>query len=87
MSRDPANPRSQADIDRDTPGTWKLILHPKPSAYHVKYETIPAIQNGGVEVEKYSTRFGADFEKHTAANGIVTWYKLVKVSSTTGSDY
>lgn len=82
MAIDAANRKNAADVDRETPGTYRLILSAKPFARVVKYETIPAAMNGGVEVEKYSTRFGADFEKHTDKNGIVTWWRLLKVSST-----
>jgi hypothetical protein len=59
---------------------WKLVLSPKPKANAVLYATIPATQNHGVQIQKYSTRFGADFEKHTDADGIVTWWRLVQVS-------
>jgi len=62
------------------PEAWKLVLSPKPKATAFLYATIPATQNHGVQIQKYSTRFGADFEKHTDADGIVTWWQLVQVS-------
>jgi hypothetical protein len=48
----------------------------------VLYLTIPPEANGGVKVEKYSTRFGWNYEKHIEPNGVVTWWKLVKIRST-----
>jgi hypothetical protein len=46
------------------------------------YLTIPPEVNNGVRVEKYSTRFGWNYEKHVEANGVETWWKLVKIRST-----
>jgi hypothetical protein len=71
------NPHTRA---AQTPGEWRLILSPKPRARLMKYLTLPAELNNGITVEKYSTRFGANFEAHIQANGVVTWWKLVKVS-------
>jgi hypothetical protein len=68
--------------DALTPGEWRLILAPKPSAAAVLYLTIPPEANGGIRVEKYSTRFGRNFEKHIDATGVATWWKLVKIRST-----
>lgn len=65
-----------------TPGEWRLLLAPKPSAHMVLFETIPPELHNGVTVEKYSTRFGWNYEKHIQPNGVATWWKLVKVRST-----
>lgn len=61
-----------------TPGEWRLILAPKPSAALRLYLTIPPEANNGVKVEKYSTRFGWNYEKHIQPNGVETWWKLIK---------
>lgn len=76
---DSAAPKSSQQAPAP-PGVWKLILSPRPSAALFLYATIPAIQNSGVQVQKYSSRFGADFEKHTDADGIVTWWRLLRIS-------
>lgn len=75
-------PENLHDRAAQTPGEWRLILAPKPSALLVLYETIPPELHGGVTVEKYSTRFGWNYEKHIQPNGVATWWKLVKVRST-----
>lgn len=56
----------------------KLVLVNKPRANVYKFFTVPAAQNGGVTVEKYTTKYGATFEKHIAANGVTTWWMLLK---------
>lgn len=55
----------------------RLVLTSKPKATLHKFLTVPPEQNNGVTVEKYSTRFGTTFEKHIAANGVTTWWRLV----------
>jgi hypothetical protein len=70
------------DRAAQTPGEWRLILAPKPGAQLALYETIPASAHNGVVVEKYSTRFGWNYEKHIEPNGVATWWKLVKVRGT-----
>lgn len=75
-------PENLHDRAAQTPGEWRLILAPKPSALLHLYDTIPPELNHGVTVEKYSTRFGWNYEKHIQPNGVATWWKLVKVRST-----
>lgn len=82
MVRVANEPENLHDRAAQTPGEWRLILAPKPSAHVVLFETIPAALNHGVTVEKYSTRFGWNYEKHIEQNGVSTWWKLVKVRST-----
>lgn len=65
-----------------TPGDWRLILAPKPSAATVKYLTLPHPTIPDVWIEKYSTRFGWNYEKWIFPNGVVQWWKLVKIRST-----
>lgn len=60
---------------------WKLILSAKPSAEIRLYETIPPEANHGVTVEKYSSRFGANFERHIDAHGVVTWWRNTRVDA------
>jgi hypothetical protein len=60
-------------------GQGKLILVNKPKATVYKFFTVPAAQNNGVEVEKFTTRYGVTFEKHIEANGVTTWWRLLKV--------
>lgn len=62
-----------------TPGEWRLILAPRPSAMMVKYLTIPHPTQAGTIVEKYSTRFGWNYEKWIQPNGVETWWKLIKL--------
>lgn len=69
-----------------TPGEWRLILASKPRAAMFLFLTIPAEANHGVKVEKYSTRFGWNYEKHIQENGVATWWKLVKIRSTPATD-
>jgi hypothetical protein len=71
-------PENLHDRAAQTPGEWRLILAPKPSAHMVLYQTIPPEANNGVKVEKYSTRFGWNYEKHIQPNGVETWWKLIK---------
>lgn len=59
------------------PPQFRLILSPRPDADVTLYGTIQAVQNAGVKVEKYATRFGHGWEKHTDSRGIVTWWKLI----------
>jgi hypothetical protein len=61
----------------------KLILANKPKADIYLFFTVPAAQNGGVTVEKYTTKYGATFEKHIAQNGVTQWYRLIKVTPST----
>jgi hypothetical protein len=56
----------------------KLVLANKPKADTFQFFTVPAAQNGGVEVTKYTTRYGTTYEKHVDQIGITTWWKLVK---------
>jgi hypothetical protein len=65
-----------------TPGDWRLILAPRPSAIVTKYLTQPHPIEQGVLVEKYSTRFGWHYEKWIYPNGTEVWWKLVKIRST-----
>lgn len=55
----------------------RLVLVNKPRANLYKFFTIPAEQNGGVMVEKYTTRYGVTFEKHIGQNRVVTWWRLL----------
>lgn len=55
---------------------FRLILSPAPTSDVKLYFTIPPEANHGIKVEKYSTRFGHAWEKHTDGRGIVTWWKL-----------
>ena len=57
----------------------KLVLCNKPKANIYLFFTVPAAQNGGIEVQKYTTRYGVTFEKHIAQNGVVTWWRLLKL--------
>jgi hypothetical protein len=82
MAGPTAQPENLHDRAALTPGEWRLILAPKPSAVVRLYLTIPPEVNNGVRVEKYSTRFGWNYEKHVEANGVETWWKLVKIRST-----
>lgn len=59
------------------PPEFRLILSPRPVADVKLYATIPPELNAGITVEKYATRFGHGWEKHTDARGIVTWWKLI----------
>ena len=79
MSEQPENLHEKA---AQTPGDWRLILSPKPSAALTKYLTVYPPSMPGVTVEKYSTRFGWNYERHIAQNGVETWWKLVKVRTT-----
>lgn len=63
--------------------TGKLVLVNKPRANIYKFFTVPAAQNGGVQVEKYTTKYGVTFEKHTTQNGVVTWWRLLVVPTAT----
>ena len=63
----------------------KLVLVNKPRANLYQFFTVPAAQNGGVEVVKYTTRYGATFEKHIAQNGVVTWYRLLSNNPPAGT--
>jgi hypothetical protein len=56
---------------------FRLILSPRPDADVTLYGTIHAVQNAGVKIEKYATRFGHGWEKHTDSRGIETWWKLI----------
>jgi hypothetical protein len=76
LTQQPENLHERA---AQTPGDWRLILAPKPSAAVHLYLTVYPASLPGVVVEKYSTRFGWNYEKHIAQNGVETWYKLVKV--------
>jgi hypothetical protein len=77
--KDPTQPENLHERAARTPGEWRLILAPKPSAVLRLYLTIPPEANHGVTVEKYSTRFGWNYEKHIDLNGVATWWKLVKI--------
>lgn len=66
----------------ETPGDWRLILAPRPKAVTVKYLTIPHPIEAGVMVEKYSTRFGWNYERWIYPNGTDVWWKLVKIRAT-----
>ena len=66
---------AQAAAQGQTGG--KLILVNKPKANIFLFFTVPAAQNNGVVVEKYTTRHGVTFEKHIAQNGVVTWWRLL----------
>lgn len=70
------NPHTRA---AQTPGEWRLILAPRPSAHKVKYLTIPHPTEPGVWIEKYSTRFGYNYEKWVYPNGVEQWWKLIKL--------
>lgn len=63
-------------IAQPNPPEFRLTLCPKPDADVKLYYTIPAGQNNGVKVEKYATRYGHGWEKHTDPRGIETWWKL-----------
>lgn len=63
----------------ESPGEWRLILAPRPSAVCVKYLTLPHPTEPGVKVEKYSTRFGYNYEKWVYPNGVEVWWKLIKL--------
>jgi hypothetical protein len=78
----PNKPENLHERAAQTPGDWRLLLSPKPSAAVHLYLTISPEVNHGVTVEKYSTRFGWNYEKHIQADGVATWYKLVKIRST-----
>jgi hypothetical protein len=66
------------DVTADAPRpVFRLVLAPRPVAEVKLYSTIPPELNAGVKVEKYATRFGHGWEKHTDARGIVTWWKLI----------
>jgi len=56
----------------------RLVLTSKPRATLHKFATIPGEANNGTTIEKYTTRFGTTFEKHIQANGVTTWWRLVK---------
>ena len=62
-----------------TPGEWRLILSPKPSATLTKYLTVYPPHMPGVTVEKYSTRFGCNYERWIYPNGVEQWWKLSKI--------
>jgi hypothetical protein len=65
------------DVTADAPApVFRLVLSPRPVADVKLYGTIQPELNNGVKVEKYATRFGHGWEKHTDARGIVTWWKL-----------
>ena len=55
------------------------MLCNKPKANIYLFFTVPAAQNGGIEVQKYTTRYGVTFEKHIAQNGVATWWRLLKL--------
>jgi hypothetical protein len=55
----------------------RLVLVNKPKANLYKFFTVPPEQNGGVTVEKYTTRFQVTYEKHIAQNGVTTWWRLL----------
>jgi hypothetical protein len=55
----------------------KLVLVNKPKANIYKFFTVPAAQNGGIEVEKYTTKFGVTYEKHIEVTGVITWWRLL----------
>jgi hypothetical protein len=61
----------------------KLVLVNKPKANLYKFFTVPAEQNGGVTVEKYTTRYQVTYEKHIAQNGVTTWWRLLTPASQT----
>jgi hypothetical protein len=82
VGRKLTGPENAHEKAAQTPGEWRLILSPKPTARLALYLTIPAEANNGVTVEKYSTRFGWNYEKHIQANGVATWWKLTKIRST-----
>lgn len=82
MGRGLSGPENAHEKAAQTPGEWRLLLSPKPTARLVLYLTVPAEANNGVTVEKYSTRFGWNYERHIQPNGVATWYKLTKISNT-----
>jgi hypothetical protein len=55
----------------------RLVLVNKPKATLYQFFTVPAAQNGGVEVVKFTTRYGVTFEKHIEASGVTTWWRLL----------
>jgi hypothetical protein len=57
--------------------SWRLVLSPRPVSDVKLYSTIPPELNAGTKVEKYATRHGHGWEKHTDPRGIVTWWKLI----------
>ena len=66
-----------------TGGTLVLVNKPRGNVY--LFFTVPAAQNGGVQVEKYTTKYGVTFEKHIAQNGVVTWWRLLSNNPPAGT--
>jgi hypothetical protein len=60
----------------------KLIVHAAPRARIHLFETQPPLLEGGVTIERFTTRHKVVFEKHTDGRGVVTWYKVCKVGAT-----
>jgi len=79
----------QAAISAEAAGLGKpggkLVLVNKPKANLYQFFTVPAAQNGGVEVVKYTTRYGVTFEKHIQASGVVTWWRLLTIKEPSGT--
>jgi len=70
--------------DAQTPGEWRLILSPKPSAALTLFSTLPPELHNGVTIKKYSTRFGYNYEEWIEPNGVTTWWKLIKIRTAQG---
>jgi hypothetical protein len=59
-------------------GSERLMVCAQPNAMLHLIETQPPLFNDGVQVERYTTRHKIVFEKHTAQNGCITWYRVCK---------
>jgi hypothetical protein len=60
----------------------RLQVHAAPRSRVTLFETQPALLEGGVIVERYTTKHGVVFEKHYIPGGPVQWYKETLVPET-----
>jgi hypothetical protein len=64
----------------NTDGVPRLRVHAQPKAKLHLLETQPPLIEGGVIVERYTTRHGVVFERHSIPGGPVQWYKETPAS-------
>jgi hypothetical protein len=55
----------------------RLNVCAEPRAQRQLVETQPPLLPEGVKVERFVTAHGAVFERHTADNEVVTWYRVI----------
>jgi hypothetical protein len=54
----------------------RLVLHVKPKARLVRFETQEPLTENAPQIERYSTAHKVIFEKHIFPTGKVLWYKV-----------